>query len=70
MVNDNVKLLKVAQVANIFQVKPYTIRYWIKRYKIPAIMVGKRIYLTPDAVKAFLDKCTIQSGDDDPSAES
>jgi|GEM_PF-2894608 len=58
MLNHNTKLFRVQDLAAIFEVKPATVRHWLKKYEMPVIKIGKRIYLRPETVNAFLDERT------------
>jgi len=65
--SNNEKLFTVPDLATFFKVKPETVRHWIRKYKIPVVKIGKRIYVRPEAVDRFLDKRTIESIGDHPS---
>ena len=49
-------LLTVEDVAQRLQIKPDTVRRWIRTGKLPAIELGGRLRVAPTDLQAFLDK--------------
>ncbi|MGH2496723.1 MAG: helix-turn-helix domain-containing protein [Ktedonobacteraceae bacterium] len=49
-------LLTVEDVAQRLQIKPDTVRRWIRTGKLPAIELGGRLRIDPKDLQMFLDK--------------
>jgi len=47
-------ILRVEEVATLFQVKEATVREWIKEKRIPAKKIGKRWFVSSEVVKQFM----------------
>ena len=60
VLDDN--FMTVDQVAEVFQVTPYTVRVWCKAKKIRAAKIGKQWRIQRSAVQAFAQK---QFGDNE-----
>lgn len=50
----NQKVLTTKQVADIFQVRDYTIREWIKLGKIKAVKIGRRWMVSAEEVDRII----------------
>ncbi len=55
------KLLNVIQVANLLNVKPWTIRAWVSQKKIPYVKVGRLVRFRPEDIEAFIQANCIES---------
>ena len=53
---DDTHLLTVEDVSKRLQIKPDTIRRWIRSGKLPAIELGGRLRIDPNDLQEFLKK--------------
>lgn len=52
---DNLELYTVAEIADTLHVKPQTVYQYISGGKIASRHIGKRVYVTKDALMRFCD---------------
>jgi excisionase family DNA binding protein len=54
--------LSIEEAAELIAVSPWTIRAWIKQGKLVATRLGRRVCITPEALKEFVRDGTSSKG--------
>ena len=49
-------VLSVEQTAQTIQVSPWTDRKWLTEGKLPITRLGRRVFVTPEALQEFVNK--------------
>jgi excisionase family DNA binding protein len=61
-------LLTVDEVAEIFRVRCWAVRYWIRTGKIPSVKIGQRRLIARDVVRGLLDQAGLGEPPTPPEA--
>jgi excisionase family DNA binding protein len=48
--------LSITEAAKLISLSPWTIRKWIKQGKLTATRLGRRVCVTPDALRDLIDQ--------------
>lgn len=56
--------LSINEAAELLSLSPWTIRAWIKQGKLPATRLGRRVCVTPQALRELVNKSSIRKTTD------
>jgi excisionase family DNA binding protein len=56
------KLLSIKTVAELYDVKPQTIYYWLRYKKFDYVRIGRRVLVAPEVLEKFFLENTVNGG--------
>jgi len=58
--------LSINEAAELISVSPWTIRKWISQRKLAVTRLGRRVCVTPQALRELVEKGTGRSSNEEP----